>query len=82
SPVTVTPHAGRVRAESSIRLFDHAAALVREQPPLDNVRVRLDLLGKDGILYYEDPVSGQVGNAVCVDGRYYGATLEPQLGLR
>lgn len=82
SPVTVTPHAGRVRAESSIRLFDHAAARVREQPPLDNVRVRLDLLGKDGILYYEDPVSGQVGNAVCVDGRYYGATLEPQLGLR
>lgn len=74
--------AADARADSSIRLFDPAAAQVRAQAPLDNVRLRLDLLGPDGILYYHDPATGQGGNAVCVDGRYYAATVEPPQGLR
>lgn len=81
SPVTAQGPVN-MRAGSSIRVFDHTAEQVRTQAPLDNVRLRLDLLGPDGILYYQDPATGQVGNAVCVDGRYYAATLEPPHGLR
>ncbi|MGY8562174.1 hypothetical protein L0938_01965 [Paracidovorax citrulli] len=81
-----TPRTSRARADSSIRLFDHLAEQVHLQTPLDAVRLRLDLLGPDGILYYDDPATGAAGNAVCVDGRYYPATLEPGrdpgLGLR
>lgn len=70
------------RTESSIPLFDATAEQIHTQAPLDNVRLRVDLLGPDGLLYYQDPASGRVGNAVCVDGRYYAATLEPPQGLR
>jgi hypothetical protein len=70
------------RPDSSIRLFDRTADEVHRQAALADARLRLDLLRADGILYYEDPSSGQVGNAVCVDGRYYPVTLEAPLDLR
>lgn len=70
------------RADSSIPLFDDVAAQVHQQAPLAHARLRLDLLGPNGILYFHDPASGRAGNAVCVDGRYYAATLDDTLGLR
>lgn len=70
------------RMDSSIPLFDAVAARVREQVPLDHATLRLDLLGPDGILYYDDAVGARAGNAVCVDGRYYAATPGEALSLR
>ena len=70
------------RTDSSIPLFDAVAAQVKAQRPLDRATLRLDLLGPDGILYYNDAVSGRAGNAVCVDGRYYAATIGGALSLR
>lgn len=81
-PDTATTPAASTRADSSIRLFDHTAEQIHTQAPLDAGRLRLDLMGPDGILYFADAASGEVGNAVCVDGRYYPATVEPGLGLR
>ncbi|MFI8717490.1 hypothetical protein ACIGHF_06310 [Stenotrophomonas sp. NPDC077464] len=78
-----SPASSRVaRMHSSIPLFDAVAARVREQAPLDHATLRLDLLGPDGILYYDDLRAGRAGNAVCVDGRYYAATPGEALGLR
>ncbi|WP_312325772.1 hypothetical protein [Stenotrophomonas sp.] len=70
------------RIDSSIPLFDTVAAQLKAQRPLDHATLRLDLLGPEGILYYNDAVSGRAGNAVCVDGRYYAATLGEALSLR
>ncbi len=70
------------RMDSSIALFDAVAAQVKAQRPLDRATLRLDLLGPDGILYYNDAVSGRAGNAVCVDGRYYAVTVDKDLALR
>ncbi|HDS0922363.1 TPA: hypothetical protein QDZ10_000814 [Stenotrophomonas maltophilia] len=70
------------RADSSIPLFDDVALQVAGQAPLDHVRLRLDLMGPDGILYYQNLAGDRAGNAVCVDGRYYPATLDDSLGLR
>lgn len=77
-PATSSVH----RADSSIAVFDHLAGRVHQQAPIEHARLRLDLLGPDGILYYNDPAAQLAGNAVCVDGRYYAATLTDGLGLR
>ncbi|MFL9583303.1 hypothetical protein [Stenotrophomonas sp. AB1(2024)] len=82
APATRPVTAGVTRPGSSIPLFDHVAEQVHRQVPLDHARLRLDLLGPDGILYYNHPEADLAGNAVCVDGRYYAATLTDGLGLR
>ncbi|WP_282246340.1 hypothetical protein [Stenotrophomonas sp. PS02300] len=82
APATRPETSGASRPDSSIAMFDHVAEQVHQQAPMEHARLRLDLLGPDGILYYNDPAAALAGNAVCVDGRYYAATLTEGLGLR
>lgn len=82
APAARPAASGASRPGSSIPLFDHVAGHVHQQAAMEHARLRLDLLGPDGILYYTDPATELAGNAVCVDGRYYAATLTEGLGLR
>ncbi len=63
------------RADSSVRIFDRAAQLISQGPTVQPEWITATPADARGLLRYRNPLSGKMGRALQLDGRYHAVQL-------